>query len=253
VRGRTRDGYEASLRLHILPLLGDRLLSSLTALDGKELVATMRAAERSDNTMKNAVTPLRPPPTREEVEAIIEKARREDAREAIRVAAATGLRRGELFALRWSDVDFEARTIHVHASNYAGKINDQTKTEAGARHVPLFRSIRQLPLERKARQRFSAPDDFVFGTSIGAPMDPGNFVRREFRPALKAAGLAGVRWHDLRHFAVSALIADGADIKLLPAIAGHANATVTLDVYGHLMRNRVTEAADRFDPMAAIV
>jgi integrase len=80
-------------------------------------------------------------------------------------------------------------------------------------------------------------------------MDPGNFVRREFRPALKAAGLSGVRWHDLRHFAVSALIAEGADIKLLQAIAGHANATVTLDVYGHLMRDRVTEAADRFDPM----
>lgn len=159
----------------------------------------------------------------------------------------------ELFAITWGDVDFEARTIHVHASNHIGRISDETKTRAGERHVPLFRSIRQLLLERKARSRFSQPDDFVFGTIVGTPQDPNNFVRREFRPALKAAGLDGIRWHDLRHFAVSALIAEGADIKLLQAIAGHATATVTLDVYGHLMVERVTEVADKFDPMAATV
>jgi integrase len=171
------------------------------------------------------------------------------------LAAATGLRRGELFALRWSDVDFEARTIHVHASNYAARISDETKTEAGDRRVPLFPSIRQVLLERKARSRFSQPDDFLFPSVVGTPQDPGNFVRREFRPALRAAGLEGFRWHDLRHYAVSALIADGADIKLLQAIAGHATAAMTLDVYGHLMDERVTEAADRFDPLrvAAVV
>jgi integrase len=74
-------------------------------------------------------------------------------------------------------------------------------------------------------------------------------VRREFRPALARAGL-NFRFHDLRHFAVSALIAEGADIKLLQAIVGHASATMTLDTYGHLMTARVSEAAARYDPMA---
>jgi integrase len=109
-----------------------------------------------------------------------------------------------------------------------------------------------LLLERKARSCFSQPDDFVFPTIVGTPQDPGNFVRREFRPALKAAGLEGFRWHDLRHYAVSALIAEGADIKLLQSIAGHATASMTLDTYGHLMVERVTEAADRFDPMGQL-
>ena len=57
------------------------------------------------------------------------------------------------------------------------------------------------------------------------------------------------RLHDLRHFAVSTLIAQRADIKLLQAIAGHSSATVTLDTYGHLMLERVTEAASLYDPL----
>jgi integrase len=75
-------------------------------------------------------------------------------------------------------------------------------------------------------------------------------VRREFKPALARAGLEPFRFHDLRHFAVSALIAAGADIKLLQAIAGHASATTTLDTNGHLMTARVQEAATRYDPLA---
>ena len=68
--------------------------------------------------------------------------------------------------------------------------------------------------------------------------------------ALARAGLDAFRFHDLRHFAVSALIAAGADIKLLQANAGHASATMTLDTYGHLMTARVQEAATRYDPLA---
>lgn len=168
---------------------------------------------------------------------------------ALTVAAVRGFRRGELFALRWADVDFEAATIHVHASNYAGSISD-TKTEAAERYVPLFESARKALAETKLRSRFTRPHDLVFATVVGTPLDPGNFVRREFRPALARAGL-NFRFHDLRHFAVSALIAEGADIKLLQAIVGHASATMTLDTYGHLMTARVSEAAARYDPLAA--
>ncbi len=58
------------------------------------------------------------------------------------------------------------------------------------------------------------------------------------------------RTRSLRHYAVSTLIAQRADVKLLQAIAGHASATVTLDVYGHLMSEKVTEAASLYDPLA---
>jgi len=67
----------------------------------------------------------------------------------------------------------------------------------------------------------------------------------------KRRWVGAFRWHDLRHYAVTELIAQGADIKLLQAIAGHKDATMTLNVYGHLMRERVSEAADLYDPLGA--
>ena len=90
-----------------------------------------------------------------------------------------------------------------------------------------------LPLE--SRQGFPVKSGARLDGEHGAVREPG----RHFR------------FHDLRHFAVSALIAEGADIKLLQAIVGHASATMTLDTYGHLMTARVSEAATRYDPLAA--
>lgn len=130
--------------------------------------------------------------------------------------------------------------------------------------MPLFDSARKVLAARKLRTgEYNRPSDFVFSTSVGTPVDPANFVRREFKPALKRAGLgewqtdaedrkrwvSRFRWHDLRHYAVSTLIGAGADIKLLQTIAGHASATMTLDTHGHLMNARVSEAAVRFDPL----
>jgi integrase len=87
------------------------------------------------------------------------------------VATVRGLRRGELFALRWEDVDFAKRTIRVHATNHAGHVADQTKTEAGERFVPLFESARKVLAARKLRTRFNQPQDFVFRTACR----PGEF------------------------------------------------------------------------------
>ena len=116
--------------------------------------------------------------------------------------------------------------------------------------MPLFDSARKVLAARKLRSReYNRPEDFVFGSTVGTPMEPGNFVRREFKTALVRAKLPSFRWHDLRHYAVSSLIAEGADIKLLQAIAGHASATETLDTYGHLMTARVAEAALKYDPL----
>jgi integrase len=99
----------------------------------------------------------------------------------------------------------------------------------------------------------------VFGSTVGTPLDPNNFVRRELKPALDRANaergeeelppIPPLRWHDFRHYAVSTLIAQGADILLLARIAGHSDPNVTLGVYGHLMNAALAEAAARFDPL----
>jgi integrase len=185
----------------------------------------------------------------------------EDALGALMVAAVTGVRRGELFALRWADIDFARRTIRVDEQNDGGRVTDGAKTEAGERFVPMFEAARKALLARKLASRYGRPQDLVFCTTVGTPIDPGNFARREYKRAQQQAGLgewvvkngtrrwaARYRFHDLRHYAVSALIEQGADIKLLQRIAGHANASVTLDVYGHLMTDRITEAATMYDP-----
>ena len=170
------------------------------------------------------------------------------------MAAATGLRRGELFAIRWRDVDFSTNAIHVSAYNFGGHVEDgRTKTAAGERDVPLFRSVRKLLLERKAREPFSSPDDFVFASSIGTAMEPNNFVKRELKPALVRAGLPSFRWHSFRHFAVSVPISQGADILTLARLAGHSDPSITLKVYGHLMRGALGEAADKYEPLLGAV
>jgi integrase len=152
----------------------------------------------------------------------------------------------------------------VAAYNFGGRVEDgRFKTEAGERDVPLFRSIRKVLLERKARQSYSSPDDFVFGTSIGTALDPNNFVKRELKTAIKTCNekrakkqekpLPDFRWHDFRHYAVSTLIAQKADILTLARIAGHSDPNVTLKVYGHLMKGSLAEAASLYDPLREAV
>jgi integrase len=278
VTPRVYENYARAFRLVWRPALGKLELAAVTYAHIERIVTKMYADGKARGTVRSHITPLRAmlahavkhnlipsnpaagigvdggrqakivPPTRDQIARLLAQVRPE-AEGPIVVAAVTGLRRGELFGLRWSDIDFDKNTISVHATNYAGRVTETTKSEAGERFVPLFPSARKELIAQKLRTDYSRPDDFVFGSTVGTPMEPNNFVRREFKSALEHAGLPAFRFHDLRHFAVSALIAQGADIKLLQAIAGHSSAAMTLDVYGHLMTDRITEAARQYDAL----
>ncbi len=294
LRDRVFDNYRASLEHHVYPVLGKRPMVELGPADVKELRDSMRAKGLADDTIRAALVPFRGivrdwaedakrpdpvagvrlfaksdagrgrrkivPPEPAAVIAVAAEATVE-ARDAVLAAAATGLRCGELFGLRWRDIDFDSGEIHVNAYNLGGKVEDgRFKTEAGERDVPLFRSVRKILLERKARRRFSGPDDFVFGTSVGTALDPNNFVKRELKPAIARANaqrakrqltpIPDFRWHDFRHYAISSLIAQKADILTIARIAGHRDPNVTLKVYGHLMRDGLAEAAELYDPLS---
>jgi integrase len=168
------------------------------------------------------------------------------------VALGTGLRLGELRALRWRDVDRERRLIRVERA-YSRQHLRRPKTDSGVRAVPLFPSVdaalRDVAAHAVERGRY-APDELVFGSMRGTPLQPSNFRQRVWVRALRIAVLetAGYRFHDLRHTCVSRLVAAGADVKLVQAVAGHASPLITLKRYSHLLDARVTEAADRFDP-----
>jgi integrase len=168
------------------------------------------------------------------------------------IALGTGLRLGELRALRWQDIDRERRLIRVERA-YSRQQLRRSKTESGVRSVPLFPSVeaalRELAARAFERGRY-APEELVFASMRGTPLQPSNFRQRVWDPALQLAGLDGesYRFHDLRHTCVSRLVGAGADIKLVQAVAGHANPLITLKRYSHLLDARVTEAAARFDP-----
>jgi integrase len=168
------------------------------------------------------------------------------------VALGTGLRLGELRALRWRDVDRERRVVHIERA-YSRQELKRPKTESGIRSVPLFASVdvalRELASRAVERGRY-APEELVFASMRGTPLQPSNFRQRVWERALAAVGLEheGYRLHDLRHTCVSRLVAAGADVKLVQAVAGHANPVITLRRYSHLLDARVSEAAERFDP-----
>jgi len=168
------------------------------------------------------------------------------------VALGTGLRLGELRGLRWHDVDRDRRVVHAERA-YSRRELKRPKTAAGRRSVPLFASVdealRHLAARAVERGRY-ARDELVFATVHGTALHESNFNRRVWRPALEHAGLAelGYRFHDLRHTCVSRLVAAGADVKLVQAVAGHASPLITLKRYSHLLDTRITEAAGRFDP-----
>lgn len=168
------------------------------------------------------------------------------------VALGTGLRLGELRALRWRDVARDRKLIRVERA-YSRQEVRRPKTDSGMRSVPLFSSVdaalRELAARAVERGRY-APDQLVFGSMRGTPLQPSNLRQRVWDPAIRLAALAreGYRFHDLRHTCVSRLVAAGADVKLVQAVAGHANPLITLKRYSHLLDARVTEAAERFDP-----
>jgi integrase len=180
------------------------------------------------------------------------------------VALATGLRLGELRGLRWNDVDFERSMIRVRQA-YSRRTLKRPKTDAGTRSVPLFPSaeaaMRELAARAFTRGRF-ADEQLVFPTERGTPLDGSNFNHAVWTKALQRADLGEwtvkrngkrrwknrYRFHDLRHTAVSRLVAEGADVKLVQTVAGHSKASLTLDRYTHLTDERVREAAKRFDP-----
>jgi len=98
--------------------------------------------------------------------------------------------------------------------------------------APLVVALR----EQRMASPFSEPDDLIFPSERGTPLDGGNMVRREFTPALRRARLPQIRFHDLRHTFTSLLIRQGVHPKVIQEKLGHASIQTTLDRYGHLMQ-----------------
>ncbi|MEU6128817.1 tyrosine-type recombinase/integrase [Saccharopolyspora sp. NPDC047091] len=164
----------------------------------------------------------------------------------IRLLAYTGLRWGEMAALRTANVDLDRRRIRVAQSvtEVSGRLEWGTPKNHERRSVPLPRFLADQLAKHLGGK---AADDLVFASPKGGVLRVRNFRRAVFDRAVREVGPAGFHPHELRHTAASLAIASGADVKLVQQMLGHKSATMTLDLYGHLFPDRLDDLADRMD------
>jgi integrase len=161
------------------------------------------------------------------------------------IAALTGIREGELFALRATSIDLQAGAVVVESGAYRGQAT-RTKTRNGRRRVYLSQlaaqTLREQLLARKPNDL-----DLVFPSPRGGIWHADNFMGRVFRPAVKRSGFDGLTFHDLRHTCASLMIKAGANPLEIAAQFGHADARLILQRYGHLYPGASQRAVSALD------
>jgi integrase len=182
------------------------------------------------------------PPTKADMKAILNTAA-DDLRFMVLFAASTGLRAGEQWSLRWSDVDDDTGMLSVVRRVDAYGEVGPPKSAAGIREVPLSNMLLRSLKEWRLRSEFSGDDDLIFSNKKGRYMGHDNLVKRRYKPTLETAGVPDINWHSLRHYAVSTWIEAGLAPKTVQTFAGHSSLQVTMDRYGHLFPSDDHKAA----------
>ena len=170
-----------------------------------------------------------------------------------------GLRRGELVALTWGDIQFGQNEDDVNRyilvqRNYVHGQFTSTKSKK-YRRVDLSRQLRtellhlgdERLLEAYQQGKTSIMEDLVFRAPEGGVLNPDNLYHRYFLPCLEHAGLRRIRFHDLRHTFGSLLIQGGASLAYVKDQMGHSSIQVTVDIYGHLLPGANVSYVDRLD------
>ena len=278
VRPRTRINVEGRLRNHVLPAFGDVLIRAIEPADVRGWVTGLSAGGLAPSTVKATYLTFSQIMRTAEVDRLIvrspcigielpaeeshEEMRFLDPeqvtsladnisdryRAAILSAAYTGLRAGELWALKLPRVNLLKRRLEVveSLSEVRGKlVVGPTKTR-NRRTVTLPSFLAEIIGEHVGR--YPSRDGYVFTAAEGGAVRHHNFMRRHFYPAAREAGMPdGLRFHDLRHTCAAILTAQGWNPKQIQMRLGHATIRTTLDRYGHLFEGHDQELLDRLD------
>ena len=260
----TQRSYGMVLRAHLAPHWNTWPLRNIGRLDIQQFVAEKFRQGCGWQTVRNTwvllsgiletaveygyltVNPARgvkfPPPPRREAPAILAgatfvrllEALDEPHRTMVALIAATGLRVGELLALRWQALDLEVRTLQVRESVFQGAFQ-QPKTRRAERTIPLGPHTVALLTAHRARVTRSAPTDLVFGNQSGGPLRETRLLQRVLKPAAERAGLGRVTWHQFRHVHSSLLNDLRVPVKIAQEQLGHASIQTTLNIYTHVV------------------
>jgi integrase len=288
VRPSTYEGYEVMVRVHIIPHLGHIRLGKLGPEHVSKAWAAMLEEGRSASVVEHAhlrlskalndavkrhlidynpcqgvATPKTNgrelnPPDGEAIHRLLATAKDTEYYELLHTAFYTGLRRNELLALRWRDLDLNEGSISVGRGLYRAKggqsIYQAPKTAKGRRLVSLTPSsilILRAMWERQQADRLLYGhevnnDSLIFRYRSGRPMLP-SVVSAAFKRLVLRAGLAGYRFHDTRHAHATLMLRQGVHPKIVQERLGHAKVGTTLDIYSHVMPGLQQAAALRFE------
>ncbi len=286
----THRRYTENTNLHFRPFFGKMKLAKLSAIHIETFYADRLAAGLGGTTvnllhnilhsaLKQAVrlnlitrnpTEMVDPPRKttpeqkawdaRQTSAFLKVADQHEWAALWRLAITTGLRRGELLGLRWSDIDWEQGALSVRRTLSRGATGGYEfgvpKTQAGKRKVELTSSVMaSLQAHRRrqveARLALDAPyqdQELIFADALGGPVHP-NTMRNQFLKLVAQAGVPPIRIHDLRHTSATLMLANGEHVKIVSERLGHASIAITLDRYSHVTPGMQREAANRLDQL----
>ena len=291
VRERTYGRYREVVTLHIVPALGKTKLQKLTpqqlqllynqkleegyapqtvkhihrvlhkalgdALKWQLVVRNVCDAVRAPRVPRKEMQVL----SGEQAQQFLEAAKGDPLEALYVLALTTGMRQGELLALKWEDVDLAIGRLQVKRTiaRLVGKgfTVSEPKTSKSRRRIHLTRTAIEALKQHRIRQRearlAAGPDwneqGWIFCSAVGGPIEPGNMIRRSFRPILVKAELPIIRFHDLRHSAASLLLILGVHVKVVQELLGHSQISLTLDTYSHVLPSLQEEAVNRLDAL----
>ncbi len=292
---RTQESYSSIVERHLIPSLGRISLSELQAqhiqsyyaeklnkgrTDGKGglsarsvvyhhriLSKALDYAVKMGVVVRNVADVVQPPRVQrvtmstlspKEVTTFLDAARETDYYVYFATLLYTGLRRGELLALRWRNLDLDSGKLTVVETAYklgnGDYIIKEPKTAHSRRTVTLPHSLVELFKVYRTDQELLRiqlgvslnADDFVFIRPDGSPINP-SAVTLAFKRILKRAGLKGIRIHDLRHTHATLMLKAGIHPKVVSERLGHANIAITLDIYSHVLPGMQEAAVEKFD------
>jgi integrase len=295
-RPTTYEGYASLVRWHALPTLGPIPLSSLHPLDlqglysallergpGERALSTgsvlnlhlvltqaLGQAVRWQLLGSNPAGGARPPRAVRPEQVVVDPAMARrilgllvgtDVEVPATVALGTGMRRGEILALRWSDLDPDFTVAQVRRTvqpTAGGLVFHEPKTPRSRRAVALpsflapvlTRHRRGQDRRRTLSQGGWEDTDLVVDRGDGRVVNPDT-LSSAWRRFLRVSGLPHVRFHDLRHAHATLLLAKGVHPKVVSERLGHASVGITLDIYSHVLPTMQTEAARALDEVVA--
>jgi integrase len=272
--------YGRDLELHVIPVLGRLRLSEIEPQDLKALALHLAEKGLARATIRIVMAPVRAlfataveegliranpcaglrvtagapsasgaekrrALSEEELARLLEETP-EHWRLVVRFLAQTGLRVGELIALRWEDVDLGARRVRVRRRLYRGTL-DAPKSSYGLREVPISTRLAQDLWRHRGTCGHPDDGDPVFATLTGRPLRGEFLLRSVVKPAAERAGVGWAGLHTLRHTCASILFRSGWNAKQVQMVLGHHSPAFTLATYVHLVPDDLPEPSFRHD------